>query len=587
MVADAAHICHHSITARTCGELMRRSHPLAALAILSLVASFLAACSPEVPASSDTVAVVAGEEATLTVADVTVTLPAGSFTGNGTLSVTPEVRDGHDGYDIKLADGATLTGEATITFAGSPSEGEPAPLVTYQDDAGTYAPADNVTLNGSTASTTTTHFSFWFVTWWKDLVDGVKRAWQTAFSPSDASALACKGEASEYTLVKVSEDKRGAACLGMGANYPELQVRNERSYPVVIESTSHLVIQNQDKSWESQIQQLLPILLKSSDPSVSLYAMSAKQKAVYNVTSRDVQGVEMYPSGAAYAGDVLKFALETVTFILGATGVKGGAKAVEAAFNSVGCVDSFGKMASSNISNLDDLRSYLDSSASMALDCAGDIYAKVGGAQAGIAGVLASGVLWIVHGADLLTGAVQAVGDFATNWNNSYVLNTKGQTADSVPPGSGLNEYGWLISSEGIGPLKLGMPLSDAEDIISYDWAAVCGQPSRFSTPNRKDVILFDSANDRVTGLIWVGKEADGYDAATADGIRLGMTTAGDLGGMGYTGTPAPYAQSDTIFRWDDAGVPMFAVTSPDTLGNEYVTMVGVGVSQVPHELCS
>lgn len=541
----------------------------AALAIAALTVTSLTACNPK-PDEPGTVRVTQGQAATLAVDGVTVDIPGESIDGSGVLSVTEGELDGHSGWEIALTDGATLVGAATLTFEGQPQEGEPLPIVMYAAEDGTFHPAETIEqAESGGARVTTEHFSFWMVTWWNALVEPVKAAWSAAFSglASDA-AVSCPDpaalEASAYvTTGPETSDERASWCAGMGADSkPELQVKNERTYPTVVEATSGLIVQNPDASIESLIAQLFTVLGEGpTEPGNTLYPLFAGDLARFQVINGTYQGLRVSANPSAYVAQVLRFAIDTGVLVTGAVGKSLSAKTITATMEATNCVDGFGKMAGSNPASADAIAAYLKVGLDTSFACLGSTMAKVysGGA---LAGLVVGGLSWIVNGTQLVASAGQAIGDLVTNIGNDYIVTIRENTR-------------WLITSEGVGPARRG---DSSEQIVAAvgDKALVCRGPHMpwFVTTYLTGSILIVSFSSTPGD--------DVSDAPmTKSGVTLG-TPENELIALGYTRSDSKIGPDYPDYRWEEDGVPFVAGV------NEGVVYgIGVGQSFMPIEFCA
>ncbi|TFD13137.1 hypothetical protein [Cryobacterium sp. TMT4-10] len=411
------------------GEIMKKSAWGRVLGILTsavVLGATLTSCAPaDLPDGS--VRVKAGTPATLTVDDIRVELAKDSISGSGELSIAPIEVNGKHGFDISLSGDANLVGEATITFTGTPQEGEPAPLVSYIDDAGILQPVDVVTLVGNEASVVTTHFSNWFTDWWHDLTDPITRIWSGVFSPLPTDlALACKETdallaGGHRTNGPHEDDQRGSWCAGIRDTRPELKIKNARGYPMVVEATGNLVLNDEDRSLENAYTQLFAILGSQAKTGNSIYALSGYDAASYTVAGDSLQGVYMSGSPSAYVGEALRFAADTYMFLAEVQGKKIRSKDALDALTNTGCIGGFGKMAGANPATVTAVTEYIKTAVGTSIDCLGPAMEYYFKGDAWLVRLVA-GVKWIVDGVSLASQVGPAIGDMLTNLNNPYIV---------------------------------------------------------------------------------------------------------------------------------------------------------------------
>jgi hypothetical protein len=543
----------------------------ASLAVAALALTGVTACSPE-PDKPGTVRVIEGQPATLAVDGVTVDIPGKAIDGSGTLSVTEGERDGHTGWEIALTDGATLVGEATLTFKGQPQADEPLPIVMYAAADGAFHPAETVEAAKGGAKVTTGHFSFWMVTWWNTLIEPVKAAWAAVFSDlaSDA-AVSCSDsaalEASDYVTDGPDEsDERASWCAGMSGGKPELQVKNTRSYPSFIESTSGLVLQDPDNSIESLIAQLFTILgVGPTEPGNSLYPLFAGELARYQVANDSLQGLRVSANPSAYVAQVLRFAVDTSVLVAGAVGKSVSAKTITTAMEATNCVDGFGKIAGANPASANAVADYLKVAVDASFACVGSTMAKLytGGA---LAALVVGGLSWIFNGAQLVGSAAQAIGDMVTNIGNDYIVSISKNTR-------------WLITSEGIGPAQFADSTETAEAALG-DAALDCrGESGPWVVTIWGDGMR--SAYMYMLALNPADVDSITDAPVTQSGVTIG-TPESELVALGYTLETSKIGVDFPEYTWEEDGVPFVAGVEDGV-----VYGLGVGTTEMQIEYCS
>ncbi|WP_346234197.1 hypothetical protein [Parafrigoribacterium mesophilum] len=350
---------------------------------------------------------------------LTVAIPAGAVSGDGTLTATKTIEEGVSGWSIKLT-GAKLTGKATLTFAGSPVPGEPAPLVGYTENPDSpLTPVQGVSLTSEGAKVTTTHFSFWFVDWWSNIKKGIAAVWGKIFSPdASGSKPTCHGEGAIRTAgysVSSSSDDRVYWCMGDGGpeKRPQLTVVNARGYPIAVHETANMVLTNPDNSWQSLLPQLFAVLGQPKLPAGdSMHLLSGNASYTYNDTGDNAQGLQFTENGAAYIASALMYGVETVTMLGSIFGAKP-VKAVLTAFDDVGCISGFKKMATAEVNSAGSAAKYLTDAVDTVSKCLGKVIEDVY-KDGVIVSVLLQGAAWITSGfEDVVNGGRAVVDIFA------------------------------------------------------------------------------------------------------------------------------------------------------------------------------
>lgn len=540
---------------------------------LALALGTLVGCAPTpTPGSVD---VREGETATLTVEGVTVDIPGDSISGAGTLVVEPADQEGHEGWNIELTEGATLTGPATLTFAGTVQEGEPAPIVMSSPEAGAdLTPVDSVVMTEAGAQVVTTHFSNWMVTWWKDLIDPVKKIWNATFSGgSDDAKLGCvdsaAAEAAGYkTTGPGGDDQRATWCAGMAGGRPELQVKNERGYPMLVEASVGLAQQDADESFEMLVAQLFTVLGEGPSKSgASIYPLLSKDMARYLVANASPQSLIVSSNPSAYVAQILRFAIDTALQFPGLLGKSVAKDRILDAIQAGDCIRGFGQLAGADPQSTDAVMGYLETGIGAAFDCVGDVMKQVFASDALLITV-ATGIAWIGKGANLIGGAGQAVGDMLSNVGNPYKVTVTGTDR-------------WLITSDGVGPLTLGTRYDELEPLIPAG--------NRGCIPYAEEPWSAHLAGADATDTIYIANtqyplpdEESTVAPLTEQGVTIG-TPESVLVELGYQKQQSAWALDHFDYVWQENGVSFVAGTGPDGR----VGIIGVGTDYLPIELCA
>ncbi|GAA1059915.1 hypothetical protein [Agromyces bracchium] len=549
------------------------------VAIVVVLALALGGCATEaLPDGS--VAVRAGQTASVASPDggVTVTLPAGSFTGDGTLSANPvRAADGSiESWTIELSGSAVLTGEAELRFVRDGRRPEaPAPLVTSTDGVDEVVIAEDVVMDGDAAVVMTSHFSNWFVLWWEDVADSMRAGLDDIYSDAGRQP-SCDAESEVRDAGFAVESDAGSRvywCFGMGSSGAMLDAVNGRGYTVAAESTPGMEFRD---GGTGSLVDLLADLIKET-PSKSgntVELIGPGGHAVYDVTAERVSAVRLTPSVGGYLVTAAQYAVETVAMILPLTGKHGvTTEAIQKFFDWGGCLSGFTSMATASIETATQASTYFSDAVGVTLDCAEDALERAGLTALGTQ--IASGLSWLASGVRTALNGFGAAADLA--------LDPTGYTITVTPPGGGA----WLITGGAIGPYRAGMSLEEA----SAEFGTSLGSPpvSGEFVCQGVDVLEFgDGTGVTFSYRFWDGEywsivslksppDSVGEAAAirTAEDIGLGSSEAAVQEAYGGLVTPMQpiYAEGDFYYR----------VSLPDgdiiLYGTEAAGVTGLNVS--------
>lgn len=396
----------------------------------TVVALTAAACSavdatddaPSWDATGITIPVEAGEEAGTTTPDGTfaIHIPAESLTGAGDLVVRPATAaDGVDGWWVELTGDVSLSGPAELTFTNVDApEDSPPPLVAYRThEGGDLTLAEDVTINGQTATVTTTHFSGWFARWWNDPL-GEARALLDALYSGQAAGLhpRCEGEdevrAAGYSITS-DDGARVMWCLGLAADgQPALKVVNARGYAVAAEHTPGMEVSSAGAdgliSTLSSWLQAPPSL-----PENEVTLLASGDEITYTITGdQKYTGVRVQPSPAAYLLTAAQYAVDTGLMISSWLG-KGsiGPAAFEKALEIESCLAGFSDMATATVRTPGQAANYLNDAIGTALGCLGPALERLGLNFWGVA--VAGGLSWLISGIRTAANGLGAAADTA------------------------------------------------------------------------------------------------------------------------------------------------------------------------------
>lgn len=190
------------------------------------------------PAADGSISVEQGRDVTLPSRDGSpeVTIPGSAISGEGRLQVKPvALPENRSGWAIDM-NGAQLTGEATLVFKNVVEEGEPAPLVGFNESPGD--PIHYVLdaeVSGPDLVVRTTHFSNWWTQKWDWLKDQARGELDRIYRDSGTGEQPqCELEAEARAGgVSVNSDSGGRVqwCLGRKTDGSTvLKVNNSRGY---------------------------------------------------------------------------------------------------------------------------------------------------------------------------------------------------------------------------------------------------------------------------------------------------------------------------------------------------------------------
>ncbi len=302
--------------------------------------------------------------------DVMVTIPGGSVTESGTLTIKPVRRHSHDGWAVVL-EGAEFVGDATIAFRGLDLEpGEPTPLVRWSRGPGSrLRVADQVSVEDGDVVVTTRHFSTWYVETWGDLRDAATR-WsgnelRDRFEDLDGPEqptprCSAQDEAREAGYeVTGDSDQWVAWCLGLEGDAPVLRVVNGRGYAVAAEYTAGLDVVRSDRGPLADILAGLvtPPPTRKRDGVTLAPAGTQVDFGVERDEPR--MGVMVRPDPGAYLVSTLDVAVETASTVMRRVGVRGATRRLLAALDGQQCLTSFTDLAATELDTPQQVQRFL------------------------------------------------------------------------------------------------------------------------------------------------------------------------------------------------------------------------------------
>lgn len=367
--------------------LMRERPSRLSCLLLTLVvtAATLSACTPD-PLLGDTVDVSADDAVRARSDDggVTVSIPKGAVEGSGTLTITAvATEENATGWAIDLSGGATLVGEAVLTFADETGSDEetPVPLVTYgEPGSAATGVATAVSRSPGGVEVRTTHFSAWFITWWEDVASLMEARLSSIFAAAGKQPSCDREQEVRDRGFSVTSDDgdRVRWCLGESEDAsPELDVVNGRGYAVSVESTPGLV--ERDTNLESVTGSVEEFLAGApSAPQNSVALVGPDENVVYALSGSQPSGVKVTPSAGGYLATAGLFAVETVGFVLSHGGATGKAATAAKLFDWAACFAGAADMMSADVSDATAAATYLERAIATTLGCAREAIKRAG-----------------------------------------------------------------------------------------------------------------------------------------------------------------------------------------------------------------
>lgn len=426
--------------------------------------------------------VVAGADSDLqTPYGLRIDVPATSLTGKGRLEVHRTTSaSGVKGYAIRLTGSAKLVGKATLSFTHNISQREPDPLVGYKESASAPITLErDVKLTPTGATVTTTHFSNWFIDWWggvlNEVTNQVKKTLgsdtsgeQPTCTGTDAAKAAGVVATSTLNGVTVTSTSSAAAkwCVGQTASgQTEVKVTNTANYPVTLEASPDLVLENQDTSLTSLFPQLLSSMIDDvSTKGDSLQLMTSGETYDFLDLTEVPQAITLRPSAAGLSVSVIDYAAETMEQIADflptkTTDEKAGQVALKG-LAAAQCVVGVHQMDSAKVTTARDALAYLQSATTTVFGCLGDAINEAYGVNGVLVGLLVSGTSWIADGIKIILSEGEGA------W--STVFQSGGYVVDIGNPAPNANnpQY-WTIDSTGVGPFKFGMSWAQVASILA------------------------------------------------------------------------------------------------------------------------
>lgn len=350
-----------------------------------------------------------------------VTLPIGSTTGTGTLTVTPTSRSGAGsrtirGWAIHL-NHTTLRGKAILAFPVRLAKGEPPPLIgSSETSSGPLTMAKGV-LRGGTAVVSTSHFSNWFIETWSSVLAHAKAQAASLWGPSPTSPMVTcpdfdKLSAAGYKA-EINVNSAVSWCVGATATTtPLIRIANRRTYPLSLEASPHLHTTDVALRLDNAFPKLLMALQTKLKKGDTLHLLDSGEQQQFDADAGQAVGVNVKAStGALLASDAM-FAAETLLFLLDYYAPKKPTTdGLIAAADSADCFVNISSSAESTPRDGAEAAAFLSRVLPQVFTCLGSQIESEFGVKGLVASFLLSGITWLVSGLKLIFQAGQAVWD--------------------------------------------------------------------------------------------------------------------------------------------------------------------------------
>lgn len=396
---------------------------MCALLVVALAVSGCSAfAGDEETRESTSVDVSADEETELASSDgtLTVVIPEGAVAADGKLSLAPVTGpNGQSGYAIDLAD-TELVGEATLRFEmpDGLEEGEPAPRVSYNDDAGDPITPVSSTVEDGQLVVRTDHFSNWFTDRWSDLRDRVVPDMEDGFDrllsaagegkqPSCAEQESARADGFEVTS---DQGRRVYWCFGRENGDFVLKTVNARGYAVAAEATPGLGDAVVDSTW-ADIADLMSAPPFDIDNHVDAVPSGAGATYIVDdLASGTAAGVTFRADAGAYLVSALGYAAETVDYMLSTTTGTGASQSyVLQALQGASCLQALVDMSSTELTSAAETQAFFADALTLSFDC---VEAAIADYDFGaILEFLVQPVLWVWSGVTTAMNGFVAAAD--------------------------------------------------------------------------------------------------------------------------------------------------------------------------------
>ncbi|WP_411373306.1 hypothetical protein ACLH0K_09005 [Arthrobacter sp. MPF02] len=430
---------------------------VALLYVLAVVLVFTGVWSPPweaeaAPAADGSIAVEQGKDVTLPSKDGSpeVTIPGSAISGEGRLHVEPvALPENRSGWAINM-DGAQLTGEATLVFKNVVEDGEPAPLVGFNE-----SPSDPIQyvldaeVSGRDLVVRTNHFSNWLTQKWDWLMDQARGELDRIYRDSGIGEQPqCELEAEARAGgVSVTSDSGGRVqwCLGRKPDGSTvLKVNNSRGYAVSAERTPGLTIGTRSLDFGQMVPRLAKYITAPSKRGNVIDIIGPGETVEYRVDeSSGLKGVNLQPSPPAYLATALWFGIQTAAVAFDGTNLLGKVpvEKIETAMDAADCVAGFQDMATADVTHAAAAGNYLNGAIGTVMSCMGKVMERVAMDDAPeeilrnfVAVRLAQVMSWLSSGLQTAASGFAAAAETALNYKGYTIALT--YPAASTPAAS-------------------------------------------------------------------------------------------------------------------------------------------------------
>ncbi|WP_454698233.1 hypothetical protein [Arthrobacter humicola] len=375
-------------------------------------------------------------------------IPGDALSGDGVLNVKPvQVSDSRSGWDIGLAEGARLTGQATLIFKDAVEDGSPPPLIVFAEEPGDEPQyAQDIEVSGRDLIVRTTHFSFWEKLNWDWLLEWARGEMDRMYKDTGhGEQPTCEREADARAgdvVVKSDSGGRVQWCLDKNPDGSSvLKVNNSRGYAVAAERSPGLTITSRNEEFSQLLPKLTKYITAPTRKSNTIDIIGPGETIEYKVDPAGTEGavgVTLEPSGAAYLASALLFGFETVGLVFKKVVGPVSGDAISAAMDAANCVGGFQSMATADVTEGRQAGKYFGDAMATVMACTGDVFRKL--AQGKVLDLFAVSVAqalsWLVSGIQTLANSLGALADTVLNLNG-YTLTVwyRGQfSTPSSPP---------------------------------------------------------------------------------------------------------------------------------------------------------
>jgi hypothetical protein len=562
---------------------------LAGFLSAALVAALLTSCVPSTP-SSRSVEVDPTSAATLEIEGaLRVEVPAGSVDAAGVLTVSregtsPARADGIaalQAWEITL-DGATIVAPIEISFV-VPADSVGASIGYFDEAAGVWTLVESSRSDDGWVVASADHLSWWQPwTWNLDAVGNwIKEKYLDLATPDGVKDPECVAESSASDLgIKVVADDGALvrSCVGLADGRIQFKVTNARFYGLGLFYPLSWSVAGVEPVG-GIVSTAIATLASAVPPGITpdgygWMTLGPGQTAELTASPGSVSMFNVQPDPVSYLASALVFGVETFAMTLGKSpvGPRPDPTKSEAALKAVvensACIDDLSEFVTNEWDGFDGSFAGFKTTLEIAFGCLAPSWQKAYGLEGIVGTFVMSVITWLISGAALVAQAVSAIVDSLANIDG-FDLNVHSGSLDS---------NSWVISSEGVGPLKIGGTREDLERIVDL---SELQYPDGYCGADVARVGEWSLAAGIESGayefyVLFAGSAEVG--PSTADGITFGSSDA-DLLAAGWQ--PLGILQKVEHYGKTENGVPMRA-----SMYEGGVQAIGVGLESIPYEVC-